>query len=99
MNLYRLQPLNSDAPEWKLSSWQEPAIIRAPNERVARIAASLAFANASKDASGLLNPWRLVEAVECSVVGRPVESIVYQVSIVEPAGYGEALKGIVWDAI
>jgi hypothetical protein len=71
MAIWKLLPLKLHSPDWKLSTYQGEVIVRAQNEREARMRATLKFATGAKanvKQTTKLNPWNRPDAVSCEVL-------------------------------
>jgi hypothetical protein len=65
--IYELAPIDLDDPDWKASTHHAPCVVRADNERNARLAATLAFFVATGREPGAklhANPWNQTDKVE-----------------------------------
>lgn len=107
MQVFKLIPSKLNADDWRSSTWQSAVVVRAPSEKAARWAASMAFRIATRSLPGVPvpgNPWRQEELVKVSTLSLaeiaeagwfaegPVE-------ILEPPNHNEALVDVNWDGI
>nr|WP_321513119.1 hypothetical protein [uncultured Pseudodesulfovibrio sp.] len=71
MPIYELTPIDLSDPDWKASTHHAPCVVRADNERNARLAATLAFFVATGREPGAklhANPWNQKDKVEAHLV-------------------------------
>jgi len=67
MHIYELTPIDLTDPDWRCSTHHAPCVVRADNERNARLAATLAFGIATEREPGkplAINPWNQKDKVE-----------------------------------
>jgi hypothetical protein len=102
MPIYRLTPIDSEHRDWDSSTHRSATTIRAPNEKAARYAATLAFRIATKVTPGKTvpdNPWRSSSSSSISILEDQKWPSEGPVEILEPTNHNEALDGVNWDAI
>lgn len=95
MPIYELTPINLDDPDWRLSTHQAPCLVRADNERNARMAATLAFGIAARREPGAntpINPWSQLGKVEAHMVGEHSFKEEGPQVVLAPAGDHPVLK-------
>ncbi len=71
MPLWRLEPLDRDDPNWEASTFREVVIVRARDNRIARLLASRAFGIATEHRPGeavKIVPWDYSGLVSCEQV-------------------------------
>lgn len=94
MPIYELTPIDLGDPDWKASTHHAPCVVRADNERYARLAATLAFIIATKREPGadtVVNPWNQEDKVEAHLVAEHAFSEDGPQVVLAPAGDHPAL--------
>lgn len=90
MPIYKLTPRLRDDPDWRTSSYRGPVIVRAPSEKAARWAASLAFDAPTRRKLGgaSRSPWRRADTVTAKPVKTTRWPATGGVEILDPFGHG-----------
>lgn len=70
MQIYRLDPAFTDAPEWNSSAFKGPVLVRARSEAQARALASERYWIAS-GSDGRLPTWARTDLVQAEVIRQP----------------------------
>lgn len=97
MRIWRLTPIDTNDRNWDASIYKGEVIVRAPNERIARSAASLSFAIATRIIPGeeiKFTPWRHADLVKAEPMKDGPWPAHGPISIFDPEGHDEALKGV-----
>lgn len=97
MPIWKLSPIDPQDRNWVMSSVKTEVTVRAPSERTARAAASIAFGRAINHVAGTelpIVPWRYAHLVsaERDNSGRWPED--GPVSILDPEGYDDDIAGV-----
>jgi hypothetical protein len=99
MPIWKLSPIDLTDPSWEASDHTGAAVIRAPDEKTARAAASVAFAHATVVVPGrrtIIPPWKyagLVSAERLTDTRWPEEG---EIEILDPADANDDIKGVNW---
>ncbi len=96
--VFQLTPQSLADPDWEASTYKGTVIVRAPSEKAARWAASLAFNIATQrkhiGERTRINPWRQVDLVEAKTVRDVTWSGQGGIEILDPPHHNEWLGGI-----
>lgn len=87
MKFWRLTPIDTTHNDWRASDCKTPAIVRAPSERIARWAATLAFIRFTEVIPGRDSatcPWRYVDRVTAEIVDDDRFDLDGPVAVLEP---------------
>jgi len=71
MPIFELAPIDMNDPDWRGSTHRAPCVVRADNERYARLVATLAFhTGGGKELGGTvpINPWNQEDKVAVHLV-------------------------------
>lgn len=97
MPIWKLSPIDLADPSWEASTHKGVAVIRAPDEQTARVAASTAFSLATLVVHGrrtIIPPWRyagLVSAERLTGAPWPEEG---EIEVLDPANANDNIKGV-----
>ena len=99
MPIWRLEPLDTDDPNWRASTYADEVIVRAPSETIARLAACTQFRIlAAKAIGGLVPkcPWEYAEFVSAEVVDDPAWPVEGPVEILHPPNSNHTVAATDW---
>ncbi|MCH8079618.1 MAG: hypothetical protein IIA06_07560 [Proteobacteria bacterium] len=87
MNIWKLSVTNPDSQNWEASTHKGDVIVRAKDERQARMAANQAFIIATKKILGRsikLSPWEDSEDTKCELIENGKYSTEGEPCVLEP---------------
>jgi hypothetical protein len=107
MKIFKLTPSELNENDWRSSTWKADVVVRAPSEKAARWAASLAFNIATPRLPGVpvsINPWRQEKLVRVKILSRTEVDeagwfVEGPVEILDPPNHSEALTAVNWSKI
>ena len=100
MPIYRLEPIDTDDPNWSASSYAADVYVRAPDERTARRAAWFQFRQAVANPSErLLDPWTSPEFVAASIVTDSAWPADGPTDILHPPDSNDRIEGLDLDKL
>lgn len=87
MAIWKLSPLNTGAPDWKASTYRGDVIVRAKNEKEARLCAMQRFTIATKKNLAEKTPtcpWTQSELVSCEELMESKYPAIGESTVLEP---------------